>query len=200
MTKGISVRHSGFVIDSDFWFRHSGFRQAVRAMSETPPLPVLVFRPSPRRWLAVFAGCLTFVLLALFVPMPAHVTWLTLIFFGGGGFLCLVQLTPGSAELRLTPDGFTTRQFFRERRIPWRDVDRFVVLSITTGLSTTRMVGFNYLPASDLRKRRHAVSRNMTGFDDSLRDTYGQDVEDLAELMERWRREYGEAARRQGVA
>ena len=166
-----------------------------RSMPPIAPEASLVLRPNPRRWTTVFGGCVAFVVLAILLRMEPLVTWATLIFFGGGAIVSLVQLVPGSSELRLDPRGFTTRQFFRDRQlIPWHDVDRFVVLSITTGLSTTRIVGFNYLPASDLRKRRHAVSRSMTGCDDSLRDTYGQDVEDLAELMESWRRTYCAAA------
>jgi hypothetical protein len=30
MTKRVLFRHSGFVIDSDFWFRHSVFARDVR--------------------------------------------------------------------------------------------------------------------------------------------------------------------------
>ena len=153
----------------------------------------LILRPSPHQWLLIFGGCAMFVLLAVGLRMEPWITWMTLIFFGGGGVLSLVQLIPGSAELRISRRGFTTRQFFRDRFVPWGEVKRFFVVAIRASGSTTKIVAFNYRPDSPLRGRRHALSRQMTGCDASLRDMYGYDVGELAEMMERWRSENNEA-------
>jgi hypothetical protein len=152
----------------------------------------LFLRPSPLKWLMVFIVCFGFVLIALFVMKDGQKSkWFCAILFGAGAIISSIQLIPGVSHLRLDTEGFTTRTFFRDWFVAWRDVESFTVVKVHTGHATTTMVGFNYFPQAAARRKLAALGRMVSGVDGCLNDTYGYKPDDLAALMEEWRRMYG---------
>lgn len=91
-------------------------------------------------------------------------------------------------ELRLTEEGFTVSGPMHVA-VPWAAVERFAVLE----RRGRRLVAFDYSADSDLAPIGWV--RRFAGHDAALTDSYGKDPDDLAALMEAWRR----AARRRAA-
>ena len=101
----------------------------------------------------------------------------------------LNNLLPGSSFLRLTPDGMTVRSLYRDHRVNWSDIAEFFVTSI----DGRQIVSWNYSPSYTGRKSFRAFSRNLTGVDAGLSNTYGYSATDLAQLLNQWRVQHGGA-------
>lgn len=156
----------------------------------------LVLVPSPRRWLIVGGASLAFVLLGVWfvrrgenfegfsTAWVVFVGWASLLFFGLCLLIAIIQLIPGSAQLRLTDEGFVVRQMFRDKHYSWRDVSRFRVWKEPA--SGQSSVVFDVTGDSGVLA---STNRRLTGgAGTGLPDTYGLDAEELAGIMEDWRR------------
>jgi hypothetical protein len=53
--------------------------------------------------------------------------WLITLFFGVCFLIFVIQLIPGSIQLTLTKEGFTTTSLFRSHFTEWSDIDQFKV-------------------------------------------------------------------------
>jgi hypothetical protein len=140
----------------------------------------LVLRPGRSRVLGVLALCGGFTAVgAWMVAGGEWLGWLVAGFFGLGVAICAVLLLPGSASLRLGPEGFEVCSLFRARSYRWADVEGFGVTSV----GGNRMVAFNFAPAfpSSAVARRLAVL--MIGWEGALPDTYGIGAGELAALL-----------------
>jgi hypothetical protein len=85
-----------------------------------------VLRPNRWKVLGLLAVSLGFT--ATGVGMAADglwMGWLAAGFFGLGAVVFTVQLLPGSAYLRLGPDGFVVCSLFRSSACRWSDLARF---------------------------------------------------------------------------
>lgn len=114
------------------------------------------------------------------------VGWASIIFFGMGVVVFLLQFLPGAAYLRLTPEGFTYCSSFRVHATRWEDVQEFGVMQ----MHHTRMVGWNYAPGYQAKARMRGVAKALGGYEACLPDTYGMKVEQLAEALEMLRCQY----------
>ncbi len=155
--------------------------KAQLALVEQAVGPVtLVLKPSRLKWTMVLAVCLLFAGLgALQIVMPGSMTdvvigVLSLLLFGGGGLLVLVQLLLGRSELRLDGSGFTIVTLRRAEHFAWSDVTGPFGIAV---LSRRRFVVFSLdRPATRMSRLNVAV----TGHTHALPDTYGLDATDLA--------------------
>jgi hypothetical protein len=68
--------------------------------------------------------------------------------------------------------------------LPWTAVERFGVLE----RRGRRRVAFDFSAGSDAAAAAR-VTRRFTGHDGALTDSYGKDPDDLAALLEAWRRD-----------
>ena len=92
-----------------------------------------------------------------------------------------VLLLPRRGYLSLTPDHLTVCSFYRTRRYRWSDV-----LSFGVGrFGLQKIVAVRLSPD----KNRHA-EETSSGHEDALPDTYGLPAEQLAVLLDDWRRRY----------
>ena len=108
--------------------------------------------------------------------------WLVLIFFGSGLVISATTLLPGAGGLVLDANGFQVTSLFRRHRSRWRDVARFEPISVP--YARQKMVGFDDATAG---RTITAINAALTGHNAALPDTYGFSVDELAELMRRWR-------------
>jgi hypothetical protein len=108
--------------------------------------------------------------------------WLVLIFFGAGLVISAITLLPGAGGLVLDGNGFQVTSLFRSHRSRWRDVTRFEPISVP--YARQRMVGFDDATAG---RTITAINTALSGHNAALPDTYGFSVDELAELMRRWR-------------
>lgn len=144
----------------------------------------LRLRPSPWRWLAVFAVSAAFV--ALSMALSDKSAWFSAVgslFFGACALVALVALIPGSSHLQLESEGMTVRSLFREWHVRWSDVDVFFVASV----SGNAMVCWNYVADAGAKPPGSALSRALSGVEAGLPDTYGHSASELAALLNRWR-------------
>ena len=105
-------------------------------------------------------------------------------FFGLGIVIFIVQLIPGSAYLRLDPEGFTFCSLYRRTTLPWSGIDGFhVVVMKQTGLKVHEMVGFNFIPSYDTSQLGRQLSNAVAECEGGLPSTYGKSAEELAHIM-----------------
>jgi hypothetical protein len=107
--------------------------------------------------------------------------------FGGVAFLCAMSPGPGVIYLDLTPEGLHEKSPRGGRTLQWGDVDDFEVVNDSEGGPE---VAFR---VSDAYRGKRARKRFGFGrrFDGLLYDTYGMPAQDLAELLNTWRRRHG---------
>jgi len=143
----------------------------------------LLLRPNRGKWLPVVLGSLGFVLAGVWL-MDAH-TWvasMSIAFFGLCFLVSVVQLLPGAAYLRLSPDGFTVCSLFREHTIRWADVKEFSVGRVLLH----KMVMFNFEGSAGSFPRSQSLRSlnvKLCGFEAGLPDTYGLPHNELAALL-----------------
>jgi hypothetical protein len=106
--------------------------------------------------------------------------------FAFGALALLVGLIPGASFLRLTENGFTIRNLFRETFYRWSDVRGFSVQEIH-GHS---VVGFEftdeYRPHRARRIRRR-IRHGLIGVDAVVPDNLGLSCSQLARLLNDWK-------------
>ena len=157
-----------------------------------PAVPdTLLLRPSNRKWLWTFVGCVVFVILGIFAATADNWLtrligswggWLGACFFGLGAILSLTQLAPGANYLRLARDHFELRKFWRSSRIRWADVEPFLIVTMY-GVS---VVAWNWKKGATLPSGA-AFNRGMTGIDAVLPHGYGPSPDELKDVMNAWR-------------
>jgi hypothetical protein len=143
-----------------------------------------VLYPSRGKLLRLLAMTAGFTALGVWLGLSGKgMGWVTAACFGLGVVVFAVQLLPGSAYLKLGPDGFVTCTMFRAHSRRWSDVDRFEAGRI--GLN--RMVVFDFAPGYARSAAAREAAAGLTGWEGALPDTYGMPAEELAELMNRYK-------------
>lgn len=146
------------------------------------PGPVALY-PSRKKWLLLLL--LAAVFTAGGVGMVSNKEpwgWFVLIFFGSGLVISATTLLPGADGLVLDADGFQVTSLFRKHRSRWQDVTRFEPIAVP--YARQKMVGFDDATAG---RTITAINTALSGHNAALPDAYGFSVDELAELMRRWR-------------
>jgi hypothetical protein len=113
--------------------------------------------------------------------------WFCALFFGLCSLVFAVQLWPGGSYLRLSPDGFEVRLLLRRwPLVRWERVSEFRVAAVP-GAGRTVV----YSPDPPARPGLAAVNRALVGETDGLPDNFGRSPEELAQLLNEWRRNWG---------
>jgi hypothetical protein len=161
----------------------------------------LVLRPSKRKWTLILLGCVALDLGALWLirtgaplkapPFPigdaTFWVWCGVVLFALGIPMSLVVMFSGRYFLELTRDGFTIGDLVRPRTFRWLAVGPFgVEKSITPqGIVYRKVVRFEGVSTALEGLGRVTELMNPLG---QLPDTYGMRAEDLAALMNRYRK------------
>lgn len=98
----------------------------VYELLERFPGPITLYA-SPRKWLAILAGCAVFVGIGVsmiispalfnrsYLGIPADIIgWLEIVLFGLGLIVSVMALMPGRSDLTLDANGFAVRNLFPE--------------------------------------------------------------------------------------
>jgi hypothetical protein len=122
---------------------------------------------SRRKTVLLLLLSLGFVAISVFLPCPPD----PILFWGGIFFsicaLVFVGLLIRPQKLVIDQNGFTLAGglVWSPKKIEWRDVDKFFVVSVRRGVS---MIGFNYADTYVERPRGTAFSQRIAGCDGSI--------------------------------
>jgi len=166
----------------------AGRDYAVRAGDRQLRFPLVLY---PKRSKSLFVLLASAIFVAIGVWMiqsggadaPIWAGYASVVFFGLGIVVGIIQLFPGSAFLRLDDAGFTFCSLFRQTSLRWTDIDQFFVVDIRAGFRTNEMVAWNFAPPFQGNKRSSAFSQALADCDAGLPDTYGKRAEELAGFM-----------------
>ena len=150
------------------------------------PLPdTLVLKPGRAKWLGVFAICVSFVAIAVWLGPSED----PMLYYGAGGFflvcalVALPQMIGVGASLALDRMGFTCRTLFKSFRREWTDCSSFAPARV--GLNT--MVAFETRQDLASHPKMSELNRQVVGAAGALPDTFGLSADELAELMNAFR-------------
>lgn len=159
--------------------------ETVKRPAESPAK--LRLHPAKGKGLLLFTICIALTLVGMsMIGAGSWKGWLVTLFFGLGTVLFAIQLLwPSASYLDLSPDGFVVCALFRPSSlIRWDRVSEFRVVHIPP--KRTKMVGFDV--DTSLLPSLAATVRRLTGANGALPDTYGRKPDELADLMNEWRR------------
>ncbi|CAN5882011.1 hypothetical protein BH23ACT11_BH23ACT11_23670 [soil metagenome] len=150
-----------------------------------------VLKPSRARTFALLAGSGVLTAASVYITLsgetPAWFGWFVASFFGLCTLVFLVLLLPGSAYLKVTPEGFTICSLFRSSTYSWMAVESFKAGEI--GLNNNGVV-FDFSREYEGQELGRDIASSLAGHEGALPDTYGMSPEDLAEFLNRCRRRY----------
>jgi hypothetical protein len=151
------------------------------------PETALVLRPSRWKHFAYFLVCVVFTAIGVW-QLRLHPTdvvgWISVVFFGLGSAIFIVQFLPGASYLRVEQEGFLFCSLYRKSPlIPWRDVSDFRVASVPP--VGHPLVVFDWHTAPSRRFR--AANQFLVSATDGLPDTYGLPPRQLAGILNEWR-------------
>ncbi len=144
----------------------------------------LLLRPRRAKWLLLLIASLALTVAGIWMIRGGETKgWFVVAVFALSTLMSGAMLLPGSAYLRLTPDGFEMRSLYRHSRTRWVDVTWFR----TGRIGLNKMVLFDYAPSYTRSARARALASALTGTEAALPDTYGHSAEALATLLNDWR-------------
>ncbi len=158
--------------------------------------PLLVLTPRPWKWLRVLFICLLFVVAGWWMahhadePFKRGVGWFSVIFFGLGAVVSLIQLIPGTSRVVVTSRGLYVKTFLRSYHYAWNEIERFGVAERTQWNGPFpqrhRMVGILFMEGSKHRSkhmRMQAWTTAIIGYHAALPDNYGLRHQQLADRL-----------------
>jgi hypothetical protein len=147
-----------------------------------------IFFPDRRRGWKLVAFSAAIAAAGMWFQSVGSPRGLLLLTLGVGGVTVFgLPLLPGSAHLKLDPQGFKLRVLYRSHLFRWPDIDRFEVKQV----GRTKLVVFKYAPAYRGRRLRRMLSSGLSGWDGALPETYGMSAEDLEVKMSSWKERFG---------
>ncbi len=146
-----------------------------------------ILKPKKLKTLGLLLISILFVTAGFFIKdNKPFIAWSSILFFGLGIIVFLIQLLPNSSYLKLTSKGFEIRNLYKSHFTSWSDIESF-----TTGIiGTNKMVMFNYSKEHNKHSSGKKVARNLSGSEGGLPNTYGMKAEDLAKLLNDWKFKY----------
>lgn len=157
-----------------------------RSGHDDGPLPdKLTLKPSPLRWLFVFAVGVTFAATAIFVMTDSEplVRWAIGVFFGIVAVVAIPSMFGVSSRLDLDREGLTCVSPLMTFSRKWAGCSAFGPVSI--GLNG--FVGFSSATDEAVKPKLAAMSRSIIGASGMLPVRYGMSASGLADLMNRFR-------------
>ena len=164
-------------------------RSAFRGFGEARSMKdqnTLTLRTKPIKMLLYLLGSLLFVVIGVLLLRDTFVGWLGIGFFGLCSIVFALLLLPNASYLELTPEGFTIRSLFRSHSYSWTEIETFAV----GYASRMKTVVFNLSPFYENQHTLRKTNKKLFGFEACLPDTYGMSAEELADLMNTWKRRF----------
>lgn len=142
----------------------------------------VTLRPSIIKTLLLFLISVVFLAIGFWMIQKHELAgWLGVFFFGICTCVSIIILVPNSTYLKLSDEGFEICALYRKSFTKWNEVDCFTVRYI----GKSKYVVFNY---TDKSRKRARTSQALAGYDAALPDSFGMKVEELADLMNKWKK------------
>ncbi len=146
----------------------------------------ITLRTKPTKTLLYLFGSLLFVVIGVLTFNGTLIYWLGIGFFGLGSIVFALHLLPNASYLRLTSEGFTTCSLFRSHSYSWTEIENFAV----GYASRMKTVVYNYSSSYKNQNALRKMNKGIFGFEAGFPDTYGMSAEELADLMNNWKRRF----------
>jgi len=144
----------------------------------------LILRPKKSKIILLAFVSFMFTIGGIFIIKDEDVKgWLISIFFGLCFTVAIIQLIPGSPQLKLTTEGFIMTSLFRSHFIKWEDIKHFK--EGYTG--TKRSVVFDYVDSHNKFSIGKNIAKQLSDSHGALPDTYGLKTSELVRLMNKWK-------------
>jgi hypothetical protein len=109
--------------------------------------------------------------------------WLITFFFGLCVLVFLIQLIPGSSQLKLTDQGFIITSLFQSTFTKWSDIKSFK----TGYISQNKTVMFDYVDSHKNHSTGKKIAKQLSGSQGALPITYGIKASELLRIMNEWK-------------
>lgn len=144
----------------------------------------IILKPKRSRTIGLLLVCTIFVAVGSFLlDKEPIVAWFTIVFFGLGVIVFIIQLFPNASYLKLTKEGFEIRSLFRSDFTNWKDVQVFR----SGNAGPNKMVMFDFAERHKKFKQGKKIAKSISGNQGALPNSYGMSVTELAELMNEWK-------------
>lgn len=149
-----------------------------------------ILRPGTTKWKWMLWGSGAFAAIGAVMVASGETVdgGMALAFFGVCTALSAFMLYSRNQTLTLRSDGFEVRHMGRNWSYAWQDVSEFKTWHRKqSGITYMKAVTFS--PLNEKGSLLKTVNKKLAGNEGSLPDTYGMDGEELAELMNAYRRQ-----------
>ena len=148
----------------------------------------LILRPTAYKMILYALICAGFMAISFFLLKERPgLGWFSIILFGSGLVIFIMQLIPGASQLELNEEGFIITSLYRSNMTRWSDVKVFK----QGYLGRSKAVMFDYVYSHKKASTMKSISKEISGSHGALPDTYGMKAEELLELMNSWKERYG---------
>jgi hypothetical protein len=158
----------------------------------------LILRPRNLKTIGLLLISFTLVLGGvILIDESPLISWFCISFFGIGVIVFTLELIPNSNYLKLTKDGFEIRSLYKSNFTKWNDINSFkagvLKIPVYNVLGTffnkkKKMVFFDYKETHRKNKITKSLSKSLSGSQAALPDLYGMKADELAKLMNDWKK------------
>jgi len=147
-----------------------------------------IYKPKISKMIGMFILCFVLLclgILVLFLPGTGSILVgiIMILLFGTGSFLSIANAFNGS-YLKLTDDGFEVKFSFKKYFTNWKDVKSFSVTPITSN----RFVSYTFSDSYNKQEIGRNIAKSLSGSEAILPDSFGKKPEELAEIMNNWKK------------
>ena len=153
----------------------------------------IVFTGDRKQAILLALASALFVCLIYFTADGGAMRYLGIAFFGAGFLVSLYTLMPGTVQLKVDRSGIEMKTWFKPMKLSWSDVDEFYVGHIRSGLSRTKMIGIKYSESYERLKTGRKISEGLTGMEGALPNHFNRSAEEICEVLNRYKRQYGDS-------
>lgn len=147
-----------------------------------------ILRPKNIKTILLAVISLAFTIAGVFMTKDENLTgWLAALFFGLCFIVFLIQLIPGSTQLKLTQQGFIMTSLFRSHFTKWSDVKSFKIGYL--GMNKTVM--FDYADTYKKQEIGKSIAKALSDSHGAIPSTYGLKATELLYIMNDWKNKYG---------
>ncbi|WP_405207110.1 STM3941 family protein [Aquimarina sp. LLG6339-5] len=139
-----------------------------------------IFRQNKLKNLMLFLICSVFVAIGiLMLKDKTLIGWFIISFFGFGIIISLIQFHPNASYLKLTDEGFETKNLFRSNFTKWTDIKEFRQGYVYGN----KMIFFDYTDEHKKWNSGKKVAKFLSGKEGAVQSSYNISTDKLIELM-----------------
>ena len=143
------------------------------------------FKPNRLKNVLLFLVCSVFVAIAiLMLPEKPLIGWLSILLFGIGVLVSIIQFLPNAAYLKLNDDGFEVKSLFRSHFTQWSNVQSFSLGHI----NGNKMIFFNFTEEHKKWRNGKKLSKFLSGKEGAIPSSYTISSDELLQLMKEYKR------------